>query len=175
MMKEGFARLAFEAHYDADHPAGGGWDAWSAMVPDGIERAKWLAVGELVTELVAKGVRDAARTDESEDRLPDDAPARYALVEQMGHRSTVAAVRETTFLGEPVLEVTGLLDGRVHLVSPKSLYELTWLTETEARQQVKPWTAVALTTGPDPWATDDERDEQRSAETPDGDDFAGDL
>lgn len=108
---------------------------------------------------------------------PDETPTvRYALVEQMGHRATTGTVRETTFLGEPMLEVTDLVGGdRVHLVSPKSLYEITWLTETEARQQVKPWTAVALPGGHavDPWHDDDdERDEQRAAQASDADEYA---
>lgn len=92
-------------------------------------------------------------------------PLRYALVEQMGHRATTASVRETTFLGEPMLETTGLLNGRVHLVSPKSLYEVTWLTEAEARQQLKPWTAVALPAAHyDTWDERDDADRQGNGE-----------
>jgi hypothetical protein len=75
-------------------------------------------------------------------------PVRYALVEQMGRRATTAAVREITFCGEPMLEVTSMAGGgSVHVVSPKSLYEVTWLTEEQARQRAKPWTATAITTG----------------------------
>jgi hypothetical protein len=87
--------------------------------------------------------------------------ARYALVEQMGHRATVAAVRETTFCGAPMLEVTDLKTGSVHLAAPQSLYEITWLTEDEARRRAKPWTAVALPAAADsdPWPADDEDDE----------------
>lgn len=100
----------------------------------------------------------ASPTAEDFDRAAEEIakPAvRYALVEQMGHRATTGTVREVTFLGEPMLEVTDLLNGHVHLVSPKSLYEVSWLTEAEARQQVKPWTAVALPSA-DPWRGDDD-------------------
>jgi hypothetical protein len=97
------------------------------------------------------------------DEHPDEgldgpqADVRYALVEQLGHRSTVAAVRETTFCGTPMLEVTDLKTGSVHLVSPQSLYEITWLTEDEAQRRSKPWTAVALPAAA--WPADDEDDE----------------
>src|SRR6266567_3715139 len=75
----------------------------------------------------------------AERPVDEDAPGnesqpevRYALVEQMGHRATTAAVREITFCGEPMLEVTDLRTGSVHVVSPKSLYEVSWLTEEVA-------------------------------------------
>lgn len=88
------------------------------------------------------------------------AAERYALVEQMGHRATVAAVRETTFCGEPMLEVTNLRTGSVHIVSPKSLYEVSWLTEEDARQRAKPWTAAAITAGSAiAWGAGDDQDE----------------
>lgn len=98
---------------------------------------------------------DAVALVLAECPVDEDAPGseptpieRYALVEQMGHRATTGTVREVTFLGEPMLEVTDLLNGSVHLVSPKSLYEVSWLTEAEARQQVKPWTATAIGAAP---------------------------
>jgi hypothetical protein len=85
------------------------------------------------------------------DGAPDENPStRYALVEQMGHRSTVAAVREVTFCGKPMLAVTDLKTGSEHLISPESLYEVTWLTEDQARARAKPWTATAITAGDDP-------------------------
>lgn len=100
---------------------------------------------------------DAYRlTAAGQPRADAEAP-RYALVEQMGHRSTVAAVRETTFCGKPMLEMTELSRGGVHLVSPDSLYEVTWLTEDEARNRAKPWTAVAISAAsPDPWGDDED-------------------
>jgi hypothetical protein len=88
-------------------------------------------------------------------------PVRYALVEQMGHRATYAAIRETTFLGEPVLEVTALNDGSVHLVSPKSIFEVTLMPEDQARNlaaRTTSWTAVALPAA-DPWRGGDEDDD----------------
>lgn len=104
---------------------------------------------------------DPASVFDEDDEDEPKPITRHALVEQMGHRATTGTVRETTFLGEPMLEVTDLLSGRVHLVSPKSLYEVTWLTEAEARQQVKPWTAVAIQSAgdqddDDPWPGDDD-------------------
>lgn len=93
---------------------------------------------------------------------PDDGQ-RYALVEQMGHRATVAAVRETTFCGKAMLEVTDLKAGSVHLVAPESLYEVTWLTEDEARRRARPWTAVALPAA-DPWGvSESDEDDDESA------------
>lgn len=84
-------------------------------------------------------------------------PVRFALVEQMGHRSTVGAVRETTFCGRPMLGVTDLRHGSEHLVAPESLYEITWLTEDEARQRSRPWTAAALpaAAGHGEWTVDE--------------------
>lgn len=88
----------------------------------------------------------------------DPEPKRYALVEQMGRRSTVGAVRETTFAGASMIQLTDLRTGSVHLVSPQSVYEITWLTEDEARARARPWTAVAISAGnPNPWGDlDDE-------------------
>jgi len=89
-------------------------------------------------------------------------PKRYALVEQMGHRATVGTVRETTFAGKQMLAVTDLGTGTEHLVSPESLYEVTWLTEEQARSRATPWTARALPAGgddDDPWQGDDEPEE----------------
>lgn len=82
---------------------------------------------------------------------------RYALVEQMGHRSTTGTVTETTFCGRPMLAVTNLVTGRDHLISPDSLYEITWLTEDEARKRAQPWVPAALT------ATAEDDDEDESA------------
>lgn len=98
-------------------------------------------------EAGARAVADAVRI-----LTPEPEGARYALVEQMGHRSTTGTVREITFCGAPMLEVTDLKTGSVHLASPQSLYEVTWLTEAEARQRAKPWTATAIPAA-DPWGT----------------------
>src|ERR1700722_18203851 len=114
MTREGFARLAFEAYHDAGHPAGGGWDAWSAMHPDGTERAKWLAVGALVEACV-----DGATAGAQETPAPAKEPVpvlRYALVEQMGWRATLGTVREIQFLGKPALEVTPLDGGPTRVI-----------------------------------------------------------
>lgn len=81
-----------------------------------------------------------------EDEPEPAEPKRYALVEQMGHRSTIASIRETTFAGKPMIEMTAVKTGAVHLVAPESLYEITWITEADAlaRSQGIHWTAVAL-------------------------------
>lgn len=141
------------------------WDAYIAAHPCGGD----LKLSDLdddargAVEAGAEAVARAAIARRIDELDAQTAPyERYALVEQMGHRATTGTVRETTFLGERMLEVTDLLNGSVHLVSPKSLYEVSWLTEEQARQQVKPWTAVALPSA-DPWRGDDEDDEYRQA------------
>jgi hypothetical protein len=120
------------------------------------------ANGSFHADGISEGIRGCGRTlqrllGEHDAAAAADAPpaggeARYALVEQMGHRATVAAVRETTFCGAPMLEVTDLKAGSVHLAAPQSLYEVTWLTEDQVRAQAKPWTARAITAA-DPWGT----------------------
>jgi hypothetical protein len=99
----------------------------------------------------------AADYDRAAEELAKPA-ARYALVEQMGHRATVAVVSETVFCGKPMLDVTNLKTGSTHLISPESLYEVTWLTEDEARARAKPWTAVALPCA-DPWGVSESDDD----------------
>jgi hypothetical protein len=126
MTREGFARLAFEAHYDADHGEGG-WEAWPSLAEtDGIEHSKWLAVGSLIDSCVRRTEADHALEPEPAE------PLRYALVEQMGFRRTYGTIRETEFCGRPMLEVTSLETGAVHLAAPESLYQLTWLTRAQA-------------------------------------------
>lgn len=49
MTKEGFARLAFEARYNAEHGEGG-WEAWAAAGET--ERAEWMPVGSLIENLI---------------------------------------------------------------------------------------------------------------------------
>lgn len=88
--------------------------------------------------------QDWERRTQAAGTAPQAEPARYALVEQMGHRATVAVVSEATFCGKAMLAVTDLKTGSDHLISPESLYEVTWLTEDEARARTRPWTAVAL-------------------------------
>jgi hypothetical protein len=59
-----------------------------------------------------------------------------------------------------MLAVTDLKTGSEHLVSPESLYEVTWLTEEQARSRAKPWTATALSAGgDDPWQGDNDEPE----------------
>jgi len=65
MTKEGFAHLAFEAYYNADHGGEGGWEAWPQF-DDDVERGKWLAVGALFDECVRRAEMDALRVDDSE-------------------------------------------------------------------------------------------------------------
>ncbi len=67
-----------------------------------------------------------------DDAADEIAGRRYALVEQMGFRRTYGTVRETEFLGKPMLEVTNLETGAVSLAAPESLYALTWLTRQQA-------------------------------------------
>ncbi len=82
-------------------------------------------------------------------------PVRYAFVEQMGYRHDIAAVREVTFAGKQLIELTRLDDpAAVRLISPESLYGITWLTEDEARRRAQPWKPAAL-----PAADSDEDDE----------------
>jgi hypothetical protein len=126
-------------------------------------------------EAGARAVADAVRI-----LPPEPEGARYALVEQMGYRSTTGTVREMTFCGAPMLEVTDLKTGSVHLLSPQSLYEVTWLTEAEARQRTKPWTAAAIGSATiaipaaDPWGTAesdlDDADDAADADHDEGND-----
>lgn len=64
-----------------------------------------------------------------------DAP-RYAIAELMGHRGRVVVrVREVMFCGAQLLELTVLARPEfVQLVSPASLYALTWCDEAAARK-----------------------------------------
>lgn len=132
------AQVAFAAYYRGT--AGAPLimpDSWD-MQPAGT-RADWVNAVLAVKAYLAD-------VDEPEPEL------RYALVEQMGHRSTIATIQETTFCGKPMLELTNLKTGAVHLAAPDSLYEITWLTEADARARAKPWTPAAITAGnPNPW------------------------
>ena len=89
------------------------------------------------------------------DRIQPSQPEpqlRYALVEQMGHRSTIATIRETTFAGKQMIEAVDLKGGGTSLISPESIYEITWITEADAIARTAPWTPPALTAGnPNPW------------------------
>jgi hypothetical protein len=139
---------------------------WAALSTDYRDRVE-AGARAVADHVLAAAPDDEYRITEAGKARADaeeEARVRYALVElveQMGHRSTVAAVREATFCGAPMLEVTDLKIGSVHLVSPQSLYEVTWLAEDEARRRAKPWTAVALpaAAGRDAWPADDENDE----------------
>ena len=131
------------------------WDEYRASMPD--DHAEYVAPWERlpgdVREQVETGAQAVAvvavqrRIDELDAQAVPEPGARYALVEQMGHRSTVATVREVTFCSQPMLEVTELETGSVHLVSPQSIYEISWLDEATARARAKPWTATAITAG----------------------------
>ena len=132
--------------------------AWDEQAPE--IRQAW----NLGAMAVVDYWREAGDGDE---RLPDDAPLRYALVEQMGHRATVASIRETTFAGKPMIEMTAVKTGAVHLVAPESLYEITWLSESDAlaRAQGVSWTAVALPAAHyDTWDERDDADRQANGE-----------
>lgn len=150
---------------------------WASDVP---------ANGSFHADGISEGIRGCGRTLQrllgeydaaAAGALPAGGTERYALVEQMGHRATTGTVRETTFCGAPMLEITDLKTGSVHLASPQSLYEVTWLTEPEARQRANPWTAVALPAAADPWGTaesdlddEDEDDDENSEDSEDSED-----
>ena len=129
------------------------WDAYANSDPACIEHVPFATLMADTRRAIERGaLAVAAHVINRTAGEAAEPAARYALVEQMGHRATVATVRETTFCGAPMLEVTDLKAGSVHLVSPQSLYEITWLNEDQARQRTKPWTATALPAA-DPWST----------------------
>ena len=142
------------------------WKAFAAA--DSTYKGPRSLFGELLPdvrvaiEAGAQAVANAAIQRRIDELDAQAEPVRYALVEQMGHRSTIASIRETTFCGKPMLEVTSLKDGSVHVVAPESLYEVTWLTESDARARAKPWTAVALPAA-DRFGADEEDDEDGCA------------
>ena len=70
--KEGFARLAFEAHYDDEH-GDGGWDAWETLGTH--ERAPWLKVGSLIEACI-----DGAAAGSQEPAETPDEPAKVIVV-----------------------------------------------------------------------------------------------
>lgn len=87
---------------------------------------------------------DAVELWLSQAPVDEDAPGnepqpelRYALVEQMGFRRTYGTVRETEFCGKPMLEVTSLETGAVHLAAPESLYQVTWLSREQAERATR--------------------------------------
>lgn len=129
--------------------------AWDEQAPE--IRQAW--------NLAAMAVVDRWRVaGDGDERLPDDAPLRYALVEQMGFRRTYGTVRETEFLGRPMLEVTSLETGAVCLAAPESLYQLTWLTRDQAESATRtgshsPATlSAAIADDLASWGSDDEYD-----------------
>lgn len=65
---------------------------------------------------------------------PAAEPVLYAKVEQMGYRSRTGTVRETEFAGRKMLELTLIPAGTVHLVSPDSIYEITWMSRDQAER-----------------------------------------
>jgi hypothetical protein len=104
---------------------------------------------------VAVAVVDRWReAGDGDERLPDDAPLRYALVEQMGFRRTYGTVRETEFVGKRMLEVTSMVLGSVQLVAPESLYQVTWLTREQAESATRTGShspAALPAANPNPW------------------------
>lgn len=69
MTKEAFARIAFEAHHDAEHGADGDARArWTRLTEP--ERVPWLAVGALIESCVERAVTGAQE--------PEDAPGAQA-------------------------------------------------------------------------------------------------
>jgi len=60
--------------------------------------------------------------------------ARYALVEQMGHKAMVGLIREITFCGKPMLEVQRIdvVPSVTVKVAPESLYDVTDLDAEQA-------------------------------------------
>lgn len=121
----------------------------------------------------------ASPTAEDFDRAAEELATRYALVEQMGFRHVTGTVRETTFLGEPVLEVTELGTGQVRLVSGKALYQVTWYTRDQAERATRTGAhSVAAIAGPpsgagvgwgdgDSWNERDDVDRRANGESDD--------
>lgn len=125
---------------------------WGDLAPT--EQASIHAGAIAVSEDVQRRGLAAPGTAADHDGSAPEPPKRYALVEQMGYRHDIAAVREVTFAGKQLIELTRLDDpAAVRLISPDSLYGITWLTEAEARSRSKSWTAAAL-----PAVDDDEPD-----------------
>jgi len=132
-----------------------------AVGGNGIDAASQDLISACSAELL-RVLNEHPDAADDEYRLTDagkaraDAEAlRYALVEQMGHRATVATIRETTFCGKQMIEATDLKGGGTSLISPESVYEITWLTEADALARTRPWTAVAIAA-----AQDDDDDDQ---------------
>lgn len=70
-----------------------------------------------------------------------DPIARYAIVELMGHRRLGARVDEVEFCGAKMLQLTVLVpEPFVQLVTPASLYAVTFCTEEQARKVNTAWT-----------------------------------
>jgi hypothetical protein len=131
--------------------------AWDEQSPD--IRRSW--------NLAAMAVVDRWReAGDGEERLPDDAPLRYALVEQMGFRRAYGTVRETELVGKKMLEVTELGTGQVRLVGGDSLYQVTWLTRDQAERGAGVHAVAALPAADlAPWGVEyfDEGDSKREA------------
>ena len=81
----------------------------------------------------------ASPTAEDFDRAAEELVERYALVEQMGYRQVIGTVREITFLGKAVLEVTALDTGAVRIIGGigEGLYQLTWMTRDQAERAIR--------------------------------------
>lgn len=60
-------------------------------------------------------------------------PARYAVVEAMGHRTLIGAISDATVAGVPVLRLARLDGQGEHLIAPMALYMVTPCSEALAR------------------------------------------
>lgn len=82
------------------------------------------------------GAIEDARVAACDQRAADEPKpaARYALVEQMGHRAMVGTVQEVTFCGKAMLEVRRIdvVPSVTVRVSPDSFYDVTDLTADQA-------------------------------------------
>lgn len=147
MNDEGLARIAFEAH-------GGAFADWPNLATPAM--AAWLNVGRVFGDML----RAAAALEIPGENDPGEPEPRYALVEQMGYRRVYGTVAEVTFCERPMLEVTSLETGATQLLSPESLYALTWLTKEQAERATRTGAHAIAAIGsgrvrPDGWPDDD--------------------
>jgi hypothetical protein len=90
------------------------------------------AVDSQVREAIEAGARAVA--DAVGVLTPEPEGARYALVEQLGHRSMVGITRDITFCGKTMLEVQRIdvVPSVTVRVNPDTFYDVTDLTPEQA-------------------------------------------
>jgi hypothetical protein len=110
------------------------WSAWDSLSP--VERASIedgaRAVAAHVASPAAEDYDRAA--EESARRSAPELGARYALVEQLGHRAMVGVTREITFCGKTMLEVQRIdvVPSVTVRVNPDTFYGVTDLSPEQA-------------------------------------------